>query len=158
MFTAPNPLRIRGFYFAFFEIFNNVVLNTLTKHDPRCYFIYMTHSRTKFIFIFFICGFAFMFITTSLLGSTGVRGFPQLPDSVMRTGSNSLVEWKRVGSRVVLPIKIILLGPLMPYFDLLRREPDTPPPFFTIGILFYWTILASAIHYLLGKLKRFCFI
>ncbi len=96
-----------------------------------------------------------MFVTTSLLGSTGVRGFPQLPDSVLRTGSDSLIEWKRVVSNIILPIKMVLIGPLMPYFDLLRREPDTPPPFFAIGIIFYWTILASGIHCVLTKIKSY---
>lgn len=111
-------------------------------------------SRTKFIILFMIAGFAFMGVTTSLLGTTGPRGFPQLPDSVLRTGSESPIAWKRTVSAVVFPVKVVLLGPVMPYFNMLRQEPDTPPPFFSIGLLVYWTILASGIHYLLRRLMH----
>jgi hypothetical protein len=95
----------------------------------------------------------FLFITTSLLGTTGPRGFPKPPDSVLRTGGNSQVAWKRAVSTIILPIKIVLMGPLaLPQIDFLKEDP--PPPFIAIYFIFYWAILASLIHYLLGKLKR----
>lgn len=103
---------------------------------------------------FLLFGFAFLFITTSLLGTTGPRGFPQPTDSVLRTGGDSFVSWKSTVATIVLPIKIVLIGPLMPYIAFLRQEPDTLPPFFVIGFIFYWTILALITHYVLGKLKK----
>ncbi len=112
----------------------------------------MNISRKKFVIIFIISGFAFLFITTSLLGSTGPRGFPQPPDSIIRTGGDSGVTWKSTVSTIILPIKIVLMGPLaLPSINFLKEDP--PPPFIGIYLIFYWTILASAIHYLLGKLK-----
>ena len=114
----------------------------------------MNISRKKFVILFIISGFAFLFITTSLLGSTGLRGFPQPPDSVLRTGGDSPIAWKSTVSTIILPIKIVLIGPLaLPQINFLKEDP--PPPFIGIYFIFYWTILASIIHYLLGKLKRF---
>ncbi len=113
----------------------------------------MTTSRKKFIIIFIICGFAFLFISTSLLGSTGPRGFPQAPDSVLRTGSDSPVVWKRTVSTIIMPIKIVLIGPLLlPGVHFLQEDP--PPPFVGIYFIFYWTILALIIYYFVGKLRR----
>jgi hypothetical protein len=108
----------------------------------------MTISRKKFVILFIISGFAFMFITTSILGSTGLGGFPQPPDSLL--GIDSPVAWKSSVALILSPIKIILVGPLLiPEVDFLKDDP--PPPFIGICFIFYWTILASVIHYLLGK-------
>lgn len=113
----------------------------------------MNISRTKFVIFFLVFGFVFLFISTSLLGSTGLRGFPQPPDSILRTGGDSPIVWKRAVSAFILPIKIVLIGPLaLPQIDFLKEDP--PPPFIGIYFIFYWTILASMIHYLLGALKR----
>ncbi len=113
----------------------------------------MNISRKKFIILFIISGFAFLFVTTSLLGSTGPRGFPKPPDSVLRTGGDSPIAWKRVASATLLPIKTVLIGPLaLPQINFLKEDP--PPPFIGIYLIFYWTILASVIYYFLGKLKR----
>jgi len=110
-------------------------------------------SRKKFVITFIISGFAFLFITTSLLGTTGPRGFPKYPDSLLRTGSESPIVWKNTASTIILPIKIVLIGPLaLPQINILKEDP--PPPFIGIYLIFYWTILASIIHYLIGKLKR----
>jgi len=112
----------------------------------------MKISRTKFVILFIISGFAFLFITTSLLGTIGPRGFPQPPDSILRTGSDSPVAWKSTLSNIILPIKIVLIGPLaLPQINFLKEDP--PPPFIGIYFIFYWTILAVAIYYLLAKLK-----
>jgi len=113
----------------------------------------MNISRKKFVILFILAGFAFLFITTSLLGSTGPRGFPHPPDSILRTGSDSPIAWKRTVSAILLPIKIILIGPLaLPQIDFLKEDP--PPPFVGIYFIFYWSLLASVIHSLFGKLKR----
>ena len=110
-------------------------------------------SRKKFVILFFICGFAFLFVTTTLLGTTGPRGFPKAPDSVLTTGSDSPIAWKRAMSKIIVPIKIVLIGPLaLPQINFLKDDP--PPPFISIYLIFYWTILASILHHLLGKLKR----
>jgi hypothetical protein len=113
----------------------------------------MNISRKKFVLLFFVFGFAFLGTTTSLLGTMGVRGFPKLPDSILSTGSDSTVAWKSATSSVLFPVKVVLLGPVAPLLDSMRHE-DAPPPFLGIVLVFYWTILASAIHYLLGKLRR----
>src|SRR3989344_9256132 len=107
----------------------------------------MKISRKKFVILFLISGFAFMFITTTLLGSTGPRGFPKHPDSFL--GTASPIAWKRTVSTIILPIKIVLIGPLaLPQINFLKEDP--PPPFIGIYLIFYWTIIASIIHYLLG--------
>ncbi len=105
-------------------------------------------SRNKFVILFIAYGFAFLFVTSSLLGSTGFRGFPKAPDSLL--GIDSPVAWKRAVAIIVLPIKIILLGPLaLPSVDILKEEP--PPPFIGMYLVCYWTILASAVYYLLSR-------
>lgn len=111
----------------------------------------MNIPRKKFVILFIISGFAFLFITTSLLGSTGPRGFPKHPDSILLM--DSPVTWKSTVSTIISPIKIVLIGPLvLPQINFLKEDP--PPPFIGIYLIFYWTILASIIHYLLGKLKH----
>lgn len=110
----------------------------------------MNISRTKFILSFLVFGFVFLFITTTLLGSTGPGGFPQPPDSVLRTGSDSGVAWKMTVSIIILPIKMVLIGPLaLPQITFLKDDP--PPPFIGIYLVLYWTVLAVIIHYLFGK-------
>jgi hypothetical protein len=111
----------------------------------------MNISKTKFVILFLISAFAFQFISNSILGSE-VRLFPPHDESFLGTGSQ--IAWKSTVSTIILPIKIVLIGPLLPYINFLRQEPDTPPPFFVIGFIFYWSILALIIRYLLGKLKR----
>jgi hypothetical protein len=110
----------------------------------------MSISRKKFVILFIVSEFAFIAITTSLLGSTGPRGFPKHPDSFL--GTASPVAWKIAVSKIIMPIKIVLIGPLLLSDNFLRDDP--PPPFIGIYLIFYWTILASIIHYLLGKIKN----
>lgn len=116
--------------------------------------VLMNISRKKFVFFFLVFGFTFLFVTTSLLGTTGPRGFPKSPDTLLRTGSESPLVWKRAVSTIILPIKIVLIGPLaLPQVNILKEDP--PPPFIGIYLIVYWSILASSIHYLLGKRERF---
>ena len=108
----------------------------------------MSISKTKFVILFLICGFVFLFITTSLLGTTGPRGFPEPPDSVLFTGSDSPIAWKSTLSAIILPIKIVLIGPLaLPQINFLKEDP--PPPFVGIYFIFYWSILALVLYYLI---------
>jgi len=99
----------------------------------------MNIPRIKFVFIFLIFAFAFLFGTTLLLD--------QPPESLI--GSRSQLEWKSAVSTMLSPIKIILIGPLLPFIEFLHQDPDTPPPFFLAGFAFYWAILALILHHLL---------
>lgn len=113
----------------------------------------MSIPRKKFVIFFIISGFAFLFITTSLLGTTGMRGFPKYPDSVLKTGSDSGVAWKRNVSKIILPIKTVLIGPIaLPQINFLKDDP--PPPFISIYLILYWSIIALIIYYFLGKFKH----
>src|SRR5687768_8264857 len=103
----------------------------------------MTISKLKFVFLFLIFAFAFLFGTDLLLN--------QPAESFL--GSASQEAWKSVVSSILSPIKIILIGPLLPFIKFLNQDPDTPPPFFLVGFAFYWTILALTLHYLLSKIK-----
>jgi hypothetical protein len=104
----------------------------------------MNISRLKFVFFFMVFAFAFLFGTTSLLD--------QQPESFL--GSATQAGWKSVTSTILSPIKIVLIGPLLPFIKFLRQDPDTPPPFFLIGFAVYWTMLALILHYFLGKIKH----
>jgi hypothetical protein len=107
----------------------------------------MKISRIKFVSIFLISGFAFLFLYNVVFRSV-VRLIPENGTSFL--GTTSSTGWKNVGSTILYPIKIVLVGPVLPLLNL----PDPPPPFLVIGLAFYWTILALAIYYLIGKIKR----
>ena len=63
------------------------------------------------------------------------------------------MAWKSTLSTIILPIKIVLIGPLaLPQINFLKEDP--PPPFIGIYLVLYWSILALLIYYLLGKLNR----
>src|SRR5687768_16203131 len=103
----------------------------------------MRISRIKFVFFFLIFSFAFLFGSTSLLDHP-----PEL-----FLGTESQGKFKAIVSTIVSPIKIILIGPLVPFIKFLHQDPDTPPPFFLIGFSIYWTVLALIFHYILSKIK-----
>src|SRR6478752_6515462 len=107
----------------------------------------MKISRKKFVLLFVIFGFAFLFICNALFGPT-VRLIPESAESFL--GTESQIGWKRTVSTILYPIKIVLIGPMRPLINL----PDPPPPFLVAGFVLYWTILALIIHYLLSKIKR----
>jgi len=107
-------------------------------------YIVMKITRIRFVFPFLIFASAFLFGTTLLLD--------QPPESLW--GSESQIAWKSVVATILSPIKIILIGPLLPFIKFLHQDPDTPPPFFLVGFVFYWTILALIIHYVLSKIKH----
>src|SRR5688500_4150876 len=100
-------------------------------------------KRIKFVFLFLVFAFAFLFGSTELLH--------QPPESFF--GSEAQTPWESKISTILSPIKIILIGPLLPFISFLHQDPDTPPPFFLIGFACYWTILALGIHYLLNRRK-----
>jgi|SRR6187402_970588 len=106
----------------------------------------MKISKKKFVSLFLICGFAFLFISNVIFRSD-VRLIPQSGESFLGTES---LGWKSTVSTILYPIKIVLVGPMLPLLNL----PDPPPPFLVIGFALYWTILALVIYYLIGKIKR----
>ena len=107
----------------------------------------MKTSRKKFVSLFLISGFAFLFIYNVIFRSV-VRLIPESGESFL--GTEYLTGWKSTASTILYPIKIVLAGPMVPLLNL----PDPPPPFLVIGFAFYWTILALVIHYLIGIIKR----
>jgi hypothetical protein len=107
----------------------------------------MKSSRKKFITLFLLCGFSFLFIYNVMIRSV-VRLIPESGESFLST--ESLTGWKSTVSTILYPVKIVLAGPLLPLINL----PDPPPPFLVIGFALYWTILALIIYYLIGKIKR----
>lgn len=104
----------------------------------------MKISMIKFVLLFLICAFAFLFGTTALLD--------QPTEAFL--GSVSQAGWQSAVSTILSPIKIILIGALLPFINFLKQDPDTPPPFFLVGFALYWTILALMIRYLFLKLKH----
>lgn len=109
----------------------------------------MNISRKKFVTFFLIAAGAFMFISNAIFG-TDTRVFPQPPESFL--GNESPIVWKSIGYKVLLPIKLVLVGPMLPFPHFLREDP--PPPFVAIVFAFYWSILALILHYLLRKRKH----
>jgi hypothetical protein len=104
----------------------------------------MKISRIKFVLLFVFFAFVFLVCTISVLN--------QPAESLLR--SESQAPWQSAVSTILSPVKVIVMGPLLPFIKFLKQDPDTPPPFFLIGFTFYWTFLALAIHYLLGKISR----
>jgi hypothetical protein len=95
----------------------------------------MKFSKIKFVLLFVPSATIFMTVSTCLFG--------QPTESIFGTGSFLSI--------ILSPIKIILIGPLLPFIHFLRQDPDTPPPFYLAGFALYWTMLALGIHYLVSK-------
>lgn len=104
----------------------------------------MKITRIKFVSIFLVLAFAFLFFSTGVL--------EQAPEAF--SGSGSQLGWQSAVSTILSPIKVILIGPMLPFIQFLQQDPDTPPPFFLIGFAFYWIVLASLLHFLLRKMKH----
>ncbi len=106
----------------------------------------MTISSKKFVIIFVISAFAFMFISNALFG-TEARVFPWNEKSFL--GTDSPITWKHAGYKMCYPVKVVLIGP----FDNVFHD-DPPPPLVAAVFALYWSILALVIHFLLGTMKR----
>lgn len=107
----------------------------------------MKTSRKKFVSLFLLSGFAFLFLYNVIFLSA-VQLLPESGASFLNT--ESLTGWKSIVAMMLYPVKIVLVGPVLPLLNL----PDPPPPFLVIGIAFYWTILALVIHYFMVKIRR----
>jgi hypothetical protein len=99
----------------------------------------MKISRKKFIIIFLVSAFAFMFITNLLLVPINGDWFP---------GTGSPIAWKRNLAAIIHPVKIVLVGPLAPIFN----DPDPAPPIRALACALYWTVMALVLHFLLSKI------
>ena len=106
---------------------------------------YLKISRTRFVIIFLVSAFAFQLISNSLLGPE-VRLFPVNGEWFPGTGSP--IAWKSTVSTILYPIKFVLIGPL----SFLAKDPDPAPPVLIFAFVFYWTVMALALYYLLGKI------
>ena len=106
----------------------------------------MNISKKKFVIIFIISAFAFMFVSNALFG-TEPRIFPQPPESWL--GADPQIGWRSVGYQILLPIKVVLIGPMLFTGDFLRQDP--PPPFVAIVFTFYWLIFVLIIYSILGN-------
>jgi hypothetical protein len=104
----------------------------------------MKISRTAFVLLFLTFAFAFVFSTILILN--------QPPLSFL--GSESQGTWKSAVSTILSPIKIVLMGPLLPALKILHGDPDTPPPFFIVLFASYWSVLAVVLHYFLSKIRN----
>ncbi|MES2808750.1 MAG: hypothetical protein V4619_09010 [Bacteroidota bacterium] len=103
----------------------------------------MKTSRTKFVIVFVVSAFVFVFATRFLLNQ---------PAEWVAAPENQSA-WQSVISTILTPVRFILMRPLMPFINFLRQEPDTPPPFFMIGFAMYWTLLGLLVYYIIGKIK-----
>lgn len=104
----------------------------------------MNISRTKFVIVFLVFAFAFLFTTTGLL--------EQSAETFL--GSDSHIAWKSVVGTMLSPIKVVLIGPLLPFIKFLHQDPDTPPPFFLAGFAIYWATLAWLVHFVIDRLTH----
>ena len=104
----------------------------------------MKISKTKFVTIFLISGFAFQFISNSLLGPE-VRLFPV--NGEWFPGTGSAIAWKNTVATIIYPIKVALIGLLSPLFT----DPDPAPPILVLAFALYWTVIALVLYYLISK-------
>jgi hypothetical protein len=108
----------------------------------------MNITKVKFVVIFLIFAFVFQFVTNSIFGS-GVGGFPNSGESFL--GTEPQTRWGSAGYKILLPIKIVLIGPMLTSDEFLRDDP--PPPLVVVVFALYWTFLAIALHCLIGRIK-----
>lgn len=109
----------------------------------------MKLSRTKFVSLFLVFGFAYIFATRLILN--------QMPASLFGSdfGSEPQAAWQSAVSTMLSPVKFVLMGPLRPLFNwMLNQDGDPPPPMLLVMFAFYWSILALVLHYFLSKIKH----
>ena len=106
----------------------------------------MKISRKKFVLLFLVSAFAFQFISNSVLGPE-VGLFPQ--NGAYFPGMDSGISWKIWVANIIYPVKYILLGP----FVNVLNDPDPAPPILVIVFGLYWTALAFALYFMIGKIK-----
>ena len=105
----------------------------------------MKISGTRFVIIFLISAVAFQFISNSLLGPE-VRLFPS--NGAWFPGTDSPIAWKSTLSKILYPVKFVLIRPL----SFLAKDADPAPPVLVLAFACYWTAFAFILHYLLSKI------
>jgi hypothetical protein len=105
----------------------------------------MKISRARFVTIFLVSAFAFQFISNSLLGPE-VGLFPG--DGEWYPGAESPIGWKSSLASIIHLVKFVLIEPL----SFLAQEPDPAPPILLLAFATYWSAIALAFYYLLGKI------
>lgn len=98
--------------------------------------------------LFLVAAFAFMFLSNAIFG-TEARVFPWNEASFL--GSDSPILWKSIGYKILYPVKVVLVGPLLPFIDYVKQDPDPLPPLVAAVFAVYWTVLALGIHFVLVK-------
>ena len=110
----------------------------------------MKVSRIKFVGLFLVFGFAYIFSTRLILN--------QMPASLFGSdfGSEPQAAWQSAVSMLLSPVKLVLMGPLRPLFNwmLNQQDADPPPPMLLAMFAVYWTILALVLHYFLSNKKH----
>lgn len=112
----------------------------------------MNISKTKFVILFLISVFGFMFVSNAFFGLEA-RVFPWNEKSFL--GTDSPIAWKSAGYKILYPVKIVLIGPMLPFVNFVRQDPDPLPPFVAAVFALYWSILALILRYLVGRIKHF---
>jgi hypothetical protein len=107
----------------------------------------MKISRTRFVILFLVSAFVFQFISNSLLGPE-VRLFPVNGEWFPGTGSP--IAWKSTVATILYPVKLVLVGPLLPVFKV--PDPEPAPPVLPIAFALYWTAMALVLYFLLSKI------
>ena len=109
----------------------------------------MKVSRIKFVSLFLVFGFAYIFSTRLILN--------QMPASLFGSdfASEPQAAWQSTVSTMLSPVKFVLMGPLRPLFNwMLNQDGDPPPPMLLVMFAVYWVILALILHYFLSKIKH----
>ena len=109
----------------------------------------MKVSRSQFVVRFLVFGFAYTTAARLILN--------QMPGSLSSSnyGSVTQASWQIAVSTMLIPIKFVLMGPLLPLFNwILKQDADPPPPMLLVMYVFYWVILALVLYFFLGKLKH----
>jgi hypothetical protein len=99
----------------------------------------MRISRTRFVIIFLLSAFGFLFITNLILVPINGDWF---------AGTHSPIQWKRNLASAIYPIKFVLVAPLALIFN----DPDPAPPIRVLACAVYWTAIALVLYFILSKL------
>lgn len=97
--------------------------------------------------LFLVSAFAFQFITNALALSE-VRLFPGNGESFLGTGSET--GWRNVVSIILLPVKVVLIGPLIPFINFLGKGRIRRSRFFlsgshSTGLCLPWLFIISLV-------------
>lgn len=101
----------------------------------------MNISRKAFVLFFLLFGFSFLFLHNVIIQGS-VRVLAQ--DWSVFFALDGLSGWKCTFALVFLPLKALLVGPIMPVLSILNEDP--PPPLIALVFIAYWSVLALFLH------------